>query len=39
MKNTITYQSVGTLEEADLRNLRQARATGRRSETIVGEVD
>ena len=39
MKNTITYQSVGTLEEAALRNLRQAKATGWRAETIVGEVD
>ena len=35
---TVTYQSVGTLEEAALRNLRQAKATGWRSEEIVGEV-
>ena len=28
---TITYQSVGTLEEAALRNLRQAKATGWRA--------
>ena len=39
MKNTVTYQSVGTLEETALRNLRQAKATGWRSETIVREVD
>ena len=39
MKNNITYQSAWTLEEADLRNLRQAKATGWRSETIAGEVD
>ena len=28
---TVTYQSVGTLEEAALRNLRQAMATGWRA--------
>ncbi len=28
---TVTYQSVGTLEEAALRNLRQAKATGWRA--------
>ena len=28
---TVTYQSVGTLEEAALRNLRQAIATGWRA--------
>ena len=36
---TVTYQSVGTLAEAALRNLRQAKAIVWRSETIVGEVD
>ena len=36
---TVTYQSAWTLEEAALRNLRRAKATGWRSEEIVGEVD
>ena len=36
---TITYQSAWPLEEAALRNLRQAKAIVWRSEEIVGEVD
>ena len=39
MKNNITYQSAWTLEEAALRNLRQAKAIVWRSETIAGEVN